>query len=369
MQRRKIFSTSATARIFLSQRPVQAVRQVKFQRPSARRRSLNVLSLHGVNRCRGACPAQDVTGMAKLSPFGVIHQCSGSLVQIALAWIYVILWASGFIPSRLLLQEMPPLWALVFRLAAAGLILLGIARALGLPLPRGRSEWQAVVLIGLLTNVVYLALVYTALRHLSAGMAAIIASTNPLFLAICAPFFLREPPTIRKTLGMIVGFSGVGIVMGSRIHASSERPVDLLLAIASVLGLVGSAVVFKRARFAPRALVGVTAAQLIAGVIVLIPLAVAVEGPPSFQLTAVAWVSMFYLVFVMSIGASLLWFWLLTHGEATRVSALYFLVPVVGLGLAHVILSERLSIADAVGALIVAVGIALVNLIPGRKFA
>jgi len=66
-------------------------------------------------------------------------------------------------------------------------------------------------------------------------------------------------------------------------------------------------------------------------------------------------------VIVMSVGASTLWFWLLTHGEASRVSAYYFLTPIFGLFLAAVLLHEPVTARDLFGLAGIAVGIALVQ--------
>jgi drug/metabolite transporter (DMT)-like permease len=221
--------------------------------------------------------------------------------------------------------------------------------------------WLAVVAIGVLTNGVYLGLLYTALRYLSAGMAAIIASTNPLLLALVAPRLLGERITSEKVLGMCIGFGGVAFLSWSRASASTDRPLDAAVAMISVVGLVGSAVVYKRSAFQSRDVIGVTAFQLLIGAILLLPIAVTVEGSPSLPETSVAWAAMTYLVVVMSVGASLLWFWLLTHRDATRASAYYFLVPVVGLVLSRLTLGERLWARDLAGAAAIAAGIALVQ--------
>jgi len=66
-------------------------------------------------------------------------------------------------------------------------------------------------------------------------------------------------------------------------------------------------------------------------------------------------------VLVISIGASLLWFWLLKRGEASTVSSYYFLTPIAGLALAALLLNEPFGIRDAFGLVAVAIGIAIIN--------
>jgi probable blue pigment (indigoidine) exporter len=71
----------------------------------------------------------------------------------------------------------------------------------------------------------------------------------------------------------------------------------------------------------------------------------------------------------MSLGATFLWFWLLRHGEASRVSAFYFLTPIFGLGLGALLLGESVRPLDALGLAAVAAGIVLVQSAGGRTVA
>lgn len=253
-----------------------------------------------------------------------------------------------------------PLWVLAVRFIAAGLIQLTITLVLARPWPRSRASWLSLAAYGLLANAGYLSLTYEALRHLSAGMAAIVASTNPLVLALVAPALLGEALTPRKLVGLLFGFSGVLLAMGSRAGSPLARPVDVAMAFAAVLALVASTIVFKRLRI-HEDLVAANAIQLGASAVFLVPLAWLIEGQPHLPLTAPLVGSLAYLVLLLSIGGSFFWFWLLRHGEASRVSAFYFLTPIFGLGLAALLLHEHVTWLDAVALAAVALGITLVQ--------
>src|SRR5262249_18420857 len=95
--------------------------------------------------------------------------------------------------------------------------------------------------------------------------------------------------------------------------------------------------------------------------VVLLPVAVLLEGTPHLVPTASFCLSFAYLVLVLSLGASFLWFWLLRHGEASRVGAFYFLTPIFGLGLGAVLLGESVRPLDGSGLAAVAAGIVLVQ--------
>ena len=78
------------------------------------------------------------------------------------AVLYVFLWASAFVPSRVLARDAPPLWILAIRFIIASGILLAIAAALRLPIPRDRRTWGRLFALGLGGNALYLGLSYLA---------------------------------------------------------------------------------------------------------------------------------------------------------------------------------------------------------------
>src|ERR1700694_5095837 len=135
---------------------------------------------------------------------------------IAAALFYIFLWASAYVPSKIGVLDSSPLWFLVVRFAAAGGVTFAIARRLGATLPRSPHEWAAVLALGVLSNALYLGLTYEALRHLASGVGAIVASMNPLVLAIVAPAVLGERLTPLKIAGLLLGFGGVVGVMVAR---------------------------------------------------------------------------------------------------------------------------------------------------------
>jgi drug/metabolite transporter (DMT)-like permease len=282
-------------------------------------------------------------------------------VVTPLAVFYVVLWASAYVPSKIGANAVPPLWFLVARFLAAGLVMAAITLALRRPFPSQPSQWLVYAALGVLGNAAYLGLTYTALsRGLEAGIGSIIASTNPLLLALVAPRLLGEPLTWRKMVGLAVGFAGVVGVMLARTGTPSARPAEFGLALTGVAANVASTIVFKRAR-ASADLLAINTIQLLAAGIALVPVALLLEGAPSAAPGPAVIASFVYLVGVLSVGASMLWFWLLSRGAASRVSAFYFLTPIFGLAFGAMLIGEQVGPGDALGLVAVALGILLVQ--------
>jgi drug/metabolite transporter (DMT)-like permease len=274
------------------------------------------------------------------------------------AIFYVFLWGAAFVPSKIGVLASSPLWFLFFRFVLSGAIALGIALAFGARFPRG-GAWASVALLGILANALYLGLSYESLRHLAAGVGAIISSTNPLLLALIAPYVLREPMTWPKAGGMVLGFGGVVWIMVARTGTGSANPGDVGIAFAGVVASVASTVVFKRYLVALD-LRMTTALQLIAAAVAVLPFAIFTEGAPHAQWGLPLELSFIWTVLVMSVGSQLLWFWLLERGQASRVSAYFFLSPAFGL-LVAAFFGEPLQIHDLGGLIAIACGIAIVQ--------
>jgi drug/metabolite transporter (DMT)-like permease len=279
-------------------------------------------------------------------------------VGAAIAILYIFVWASAYVPSKIASIESDPLWFLVVRFVTAGAVLAVLAIAWRQPFPRTKRGWLVAAALGVLANATYLGLTYVALRHLSSGMGAIVASTNPLVLAIVAPFALGEPLSRSKAVGLALGFAGVLAIVLARSGSGTAAPLDVLLAFGGVCASVASTILYKRLA-AGEPLLSLNAVQLGTAGLVLIPVAALLSGPPHVHLTAELVASFAYLVVALSVGASLVWFWLLAHGEASRVSAYYYLTPAFGLGLAALLLHEPVGPRDLLGLAAIAGGIVL----------
>ncbi|HYW90430.1 MAG TPA: DMT family transporter, partial [Chloroflexota bacterium] len=149
-----------------------------------------------------------------------------------LAVFYVLLWASAYVPSKIGATAMSPLWFLAGRFLTAGVLMGAIALSLRRPFPARRDDWVAYAALGVFANAAYLGFTYAALgRGLAAGIASIVASTNPLILALVAPRLLYEPLTVRKVLGLLLGFGGVLLVVLARTATQTARPLEIALAL------------------------------------------------------------------------------------------------------------------------------------------
>jgi drug/metabolite transporter (DMT)-like permease len=276
-----------------------------------------------------------------------------------LAVLFSLLWASAFIAVKFALRSSPPLFLMGFRFLLAGMILLVIAWLRGQAFPNSRRDWLRLAVLGLLNNAAYLGLSAVALRHLSGGMGAVLASTTPLMLAAIAPLVLKERLGLAKVLGLLLAFVSVVTIMYSRLGIG-DAPSSMLLVLLANAFLVTGTVLFKR--WAPRYdLVVITGIQLLVASIALLLPSFLSEPPAMIRWDLNFWAAIVYLALAVSCGATLIWLFLLRSGDASKASAFFFLNPVVGLFLGALFLGEPLRPVDFLGTAGVALGIYLVQ--------
>lgn len=281
-----------------------------------------------------------------------------SVRYTALAVLFSLLWASAFVVVKVALRDAPPLFLMASRFLVAGPLLLAFAAARGRAMPALR-EWPVIAVLGVLNYALYLGLTAMGLRHLSAGMGAVLASLNPLLLAMLAPWVLGERLTVAKVVGLLTSFGGVTWVMWSRLGADN-RPSAMVLMGLGTACIVAAALIFKR--LAPdRDLTVLNGGQLFAAGLVLAVPSLAWEPVADVRFTSSFLGAWLYLIAGISWLAMGIWFWLLRHGDATRASAYFFLNPIFGLVLGALFLGEPMAPLDFVGSAAVALGIYLVQ--------
>ena len=151
--------------------------------------------------------------------------------SVLMGILFSIIWSSAFTSARILMSNAPPFLVLSLRFLISGMLGIAIARLLGQNFNLSKQEWFAVVIIGFCQNVLYLGLNFVALQWIDASMAVIIASLLPLVVAAISWTFLREKPSFIGTLGLVVGISGVMIIM---IDKTGDQTTFLGVLVCSV---------------------------------------------------------------------------------------------------------------------------------------
>ncbi|WP_116025963.1 EamA family transporter [Thermomonospora umbrina] len=255
------------------------------------------------------------------------------------------LWGTTYIVTTELLPPDRPLLAALLRALPAGLLLVALTRRL----PRGDWWWRALVL-GTLNIGAFLALLFVAAYRLPGGVAATVGAIQPLVAAGFAVALLGERLSLRTTLAGLAGVVGVSLLV-LRADARLDG-VGVAAAFGGAIVMAAGVVLAKRWR-SPAPLLATTGWQLVAGGLVLLPVALIIEGPPPSTLTAANLAGYAYLGIIGAALAYALWFRGIAALSPTQVTFLGLLSPLVATTLGWLVLGQGLTVVQALGGLIV----------------
>jgi len=190
---------------------------------------------------------------------------------------FCLLWSSAFAAAKAALIDCPPLLLVTARCLLAGGLTLAIAAARPGAWRVSRRDFGVLILLGLANNALYLGLNNLAMQSVAAGVAALIASANPVLTAVLATVVLGERMTWRKAIGLGLGVVGVAIIVQHRIAIGADAPVGIAIAVAALVALVTGTILFKRLRPGSGLWIGNGIQNLVAGLAVA-PFAFAFES-------------------------------------------------------------------------------------------
>lgn len=278
---------------------------------------------------------------------------------IIMGLAFALMWSSAFTSARVIVEYAPPLTALALRFLISGLIGVGIAFLLGQSARLSRKQWMGVVIFGVCQNALYLGLNFVAMQTIAASLAAIIASTMPLLVALAGWLIFGTKVKALGIAGLIAGLIGVTLIMGARIQGG----VDIYGLVLCVIGVVSLTV-------ATMAVLGASSGGnvlMIVGLQMLVGSALLWAPALAFETLVVTWnwqliVAFAYTTLVPGLAATLVWFLLVRRIGAVRASTFHFLNPFFGVAIAAVLLGERIGFLDVVGVAVIAGGILAVQL-------
>jgi drug/metabolite transporter (DMT)-like permease len=286
------------------------------------------------------------------------HNSLTDLAVFAAPGVFLVLWSSGFVGSKLGMPYAEPMTFLTIRMAAVVALLGVIVIVTRPPWPDGAGLWHSAV-VGLLVHGCYLGGVFVAIAHrMPAGLVALMVSLQPVLTSTLANRLLGERVAPRQWLGLALGILGVYFV----VHGRTEGEGSLVAWIAVTISLIGITLgTLYQKRFGGDIewRTGFLVQYAASG-------AVFALAALAFETREVQWTGPFvfavaYLVLVLSFGAIWLFYFLIRRQAATRVVSLFYLMPPLTALMSWLLFDERLGPFALLGMAICVVGVALVN--------
>jgi len=281
------------------------------------------------------------------------------LLQWTLLLLLGMMWGASFLGVEVALESFTPLNIAALRIGVAAVILTIASYAMGFGLPKDRRTWVFAFGMGLFSNAIPFSLLSWAQQHVTSGYAGITMAVVPLLVLPLSHFLIPDMRlTLMKTIGFGVGFVGVAVLIGpAQILQSGGGSLENIARVAAVLASMCYAIGSVLTRLAPKGdAMAFSAAALIMGALVAMPVAFLVDGLPQIPTTS-ALIGQLYLgIFPTALATIMLVFVVKTAGPPF-LSLVNYQVPIWAVVIGMVVLDESLP-----GEFIWALGLILAGL-------
>ncbi len=271
-------------------------------------------------------------------------------MRIAVTFIATaLIWGSTFLAIRFGNEATPPVWAATIRLTLASVLLFGIAAVFRMPLPRGPAL-RGAALWGFFNLGVNLTLLYTGEQTVPSGISAVLFATVPLSTALFAAIFGVERLVTRKLIAAMVAIGGVAVIFAGELGVAV--PFAGLLTIFGAASAAALAnVLLKQAP--KQQVIPLNAIGTAVGAVVCLVTSLVIGESHALPGTVAAWLPIIYLTIAGSLGAFVLFTWLVTHWSVSNASLLGVVVPIIAVILGGLVKGEQPAPLTYVGAAIV----------------
>jgi len=278
----------------------------------------------------------------------------------AMPGLFVVLWSTGFIGSKLGLPYAEPMTFLLIRFVIVAVLLGVVSLVLGAAWPTSWRQVMHLGVAGLLLHGLYLGGVFAAIFHgVAAGVSSLIVGIQPLLVAAVAGRFLGETVSRLQWVGLVLGVAGVLLVVDDKLAVGEGSALGYGLCVLALFGITIGTVYQKKYCGAVDMRTGNTI-QFAISALGILPFALVfetmqVDWHPRFVF-ALAW-----LCLVLSVGAITLLYLLIRRGAAAKVASLFYMVPPCTALIAWPLFGETLGPVALAGMAATVLGVALVN--------
>ena len=278
--------------------------------------------------------------------------------------IFVVLWSSAFITSKIIVDNAPPFLSLSIRFGIVAFLFFLFFIFFSKEKYISFKAFKDASISGLLFHGLYLGGVFFALsKGISATLIALIVSLQPILTSFLAKIYLNETLTKYQWIGILLGFSGAIIIIISDLIDG----LTLIAFFSGIVGLVSSSfgIIWQKKIASDLSLSGNNFLQALSASIFHLLLALCFEelfiNFSNDFILAMSW-----QIFAVSLGAFLIFMWLLVNNKANETSTLFFLVPPISALLAFLILEETFTSSDLMGLFLSCLGVFMVSKIQIR---
>ena len=278
----------------------------------------------------------------------------GSFLAIA----FVLLYGSGFVFTQYGLENASPMAFLSLRFFIAFMILLFIAFYLKSAWPKTLKEFLHISVAGSLTVGTFSLGVFLAISYgVSASLTALVIALQPIVVTFLAMKLLGERINRYGTVGLITGFLGVCFVLYSTMQFTSEMIYGVSFSFLALFGLSFGNLYQKRYCTKMNLFSG-GAIQTLSSTILILPFLAYEDIHMNFNGDFI--IALIYMTVGVSIGALSLLYIMIEKGAVSKVSSLFYLMPVSAVFISWFLFDKSIDMMVIVGVVVIFISILLI---------
>jgi drug/metabolite transporter (DMT)-like permease len=286
---------------------------------------------------------------------GIDLKRSVVLLIVAFAAIY-ILWGSTYLAIKYVIETLPPFISAGARYSLAGATLFIVGRFSKDYEKPTLTQWRSSAVVGTLLFLGGNGGVVIAEHHITSGLAALLVATEPFWVVLLSWLWLKGArPDWRVTLGLLIGFAGVYLLMdGGAVRAGSDtnQLFGMILVIAAGLCWATGSIYGVRAP-ASKSPILASGMQMLAGGSVMLLVGTLVGEWAGFEISVVSrssWLALAYLLVFGSLIGFTAYSWLLKNARPAMVATYAYVNPVIAVILGWAIAGESFTGRTLLGA-------------------
>jgi len=271
-----------------------------------------------------------------------------------------LIWASAFFNIKIATYSYGPLTIAFLRIFLGAIPVILLCYLKKIKIEAFSKDWYWFVIIGVINLVIPFFLIAYGVKNVQSNLAAILMASTPFSASVLAHFFIKnEKINLIKSLGVLIGFSGIVFLFSDNILINKNNFISALLILCgSTFYVIGGLLTL---RISNKKNENVTASILIWGSLVLLPICFFVEQPWKLSPRLDSTISLLYLG-VFSTGiAWLLRFYILKHNGLVFQAQVAYLIPIFGVILGFLFLGEVITPKVIISLLAVIIGIYIVK--------
>ena len=281
-----------------------------------------------------------------------------TIIDYSLLCFLALIWSSAFFNIKIATESFGPVTIAFLRVFLASIPLIILCNYKKIKIEVFSKDWYWFALIGFVNLVIPFFFISYGIKAVQSNLAAILMSSTPLTSTILGHYFTKyEKFNLIKTIGVLIGFSGIVYLFSDNILINENNFYSALLILLGATGyVVGGVLTLK---ISNKRNENVTTSICIWASIILLPLTMIFEQPWNSNPNTLSIISVVYLGLVSTGLAWLLRFSILKKNGLIFQSQVSFLIPIFGIILGYIFLKELITPKIIVSVVLVLVGIYL----------